>query len=433
MKKYAFLLILLVGYSAWAQEKPLISSAIIAIDRNNNLSEAKKYIDQAQEIISSKPLTEIKAKDLSKFYFYKGKINYRIYQSEDPAISELDAQALDKALEGFLDLIEFEAQSGSERYSKDSKEQLQYVANDFARRGIGKSEGQDFMGAYEDFLKTYEIKKEAGMLDTAMLYNASVMAQNGKMYDKALDLNQQLLKMGYKGVTFSATDAATGEETVFPSGSMMNKMVNSGKYTDPKVEGDVRPDLYVAVAALALETGDTALYEETVLKGRQIFPNNPALLRSELSIFLQKEEYDKALVNLEEAVKNAEGEDKVIMYYNKGVILQNEMNRIGEALQAYEKALALDSNYSDALYMTSIIYIDSANAIGKRMNNLPLSANKQYEKLKKDQQTVFEEALPYLERAYATNPEDKQVITALRQVYRALRMYDKAKALPAEE
>lgn len=434
MKRFALLATLLIGFSALAQERPIITSAIIAVDQNNDLAEAKKYIDEAAAIISTKPESEMRSKDLSKFYFYKGKINYQIYNSSDPKIKKLEPNALDKALEGFTQLLEFEKRVDDERYTDDTKPLMISVANDIAKRAYEAGQKEEYQAAYDDFMMVYELKQQDPMntLDTNMLYNAAIMAQNTNNFEKALEINQQLMEMGYKGVTFTAVNKETGETQFFPDKRTMNIYVESGDFQDPKIEGDIRPDLYVTMSRLALANKDTALFQETVSEGRKKFPNNADLLRSELQIFLDNKEFDKALANINESVESSEGQDKVIMYYNKGVILQNEMKRYDEAIEAYNKALELDSTYSDALYMSSIIYIDSANAIGKQMNDLPLSATKKYDALKKQQSKVFEVALPYLEAAYAQSPEDKQIIAALRGVYRALGKYEKAKALPAD-
>jgi tetratricopeptide (TPR) repeat protein len=435
MRKLLVVASLLVSTTAlMAQEGTKIVTAVIAIDRNQDIVEAKKYIDEAAGIIATKPLSEIGSKDLSKFYYYKGLINYRIHNSDKPAIKALDSNALDKALDGFTMLIKHEKEN-KQRYTKEAINQIQYVANSVAQRAIDASKNEDYTTAYTDFLRTYEIKKsipDKALTDTAMLYNAAIMAQNAKMYDKALMHNQTLKDMEYKGVTYKAKNVESGEETVFPSKRMMENMVRSGKFAEPKAEGDIRPNVYVTIANLALNQGDTALFEATVNEGRKRFPENKALIESELSIYFTNREFDKALAILDLAIANAEGDKKVVMNYNKGVILQNEIGRPNDALKAYEDALALDSMYSDALYMTSIIYIDSANAISSKMNELPLSANKKYEALKASQKKVFEAALPFLEKAYQSSPDDTQVVTALRQVYRQLRMFDKANALPAE-
>ncbi len=416
----------------WAQEKPIISSAVIAIDRNNDVKTAKEYIDEAEKIIAGKPLSEIKSKDLAKFYFYKGKINYRVSASEDEAIKALDPNALDKSLTGYENLLKLEKEIGSDRYTPDAQDQFQVLANDIARRGIVANGEKRWKDAYDDFMKTYELKQNPaiGMTDTNMLFNAAIMAQSGEMYQDAIDIYKDLIAMGYKGVTFKAVNVETGDTAIFPSKPAMERMVKIEKFKNPMVEGDLRASLYQSLISLYSKADDKENYAAAITEGRAKFPENTAILKAELQIFFDNKEYDKALANLDQAIAQDPG--NVVMYYNKGVILQTELKRLDAAVAAYQKALEIDSMYSDALYMSSIIFIDSANAIGKKMNALPLNATSKYKALEKEQQAVFKAALPYLVKARKSNPTDSQVKNALMQVYRALKMYDKAKALAAE-
>lgn len=432
MKKIVLFATLLLSATMMAQEKPVISSAVIAIDRNNDVKTAKEYIDEAEKIIAGKPLSEIKSKDLAKFYFYKGKINYRVSTSGDAEIKAMDPNALDKSLEGYEALLKLEKEVGKERYTNDAQQQFQVLANDIARRGIEANTEKRFGDAYDDFMKTYELKMNPaiGLTDTNMLFNAAIMAQSGEMYQKSIDIYKELIEMGYKGVTFKAVNVETGDTAIFPSKDQMDRMVKLEKFKDPMTVGDIRANLYQSLIYLYSKTEDKENYAATIAEGRAKFPENTALLKAELQIFFDNKQYDKALANLDEAI--AQDPENVVMHYNKGVILQTEMKRLTEAIAAYQKALDIDSMYSDALYMTSIIYIDSANAIGKKMNALPLNATTKYKALEKDQKAVFTAALPYLEKARKSNATDEQVKNALMQVYRALKMYDKAKALAAE-
>lgn len=432
MKRLIVLAILTLGFSAQAQEKPAISSAVIAINRQPaDIAQAKKYIDEAQAIIDGKSLSDVKEKDLAKFYFHKGLINYRIHTSPDTLIQALDPNALDKALDGFTKLIAFEEKVDRDRYTDDAKNQLQYLANDIARRGIAASQNGDYMGAYDDFLKTYNLKKEmTGYVDSSMYYNAGLMAQQNKSYDLASKIYVDLLAMNYRGTRFVAISAVNGDTVDFASADQMMKQVEAQTVTNPSSFGDVRPSLYTTLIYLSLEQGDTVSYKKYLTEGRQKFPNNIDILKAELQLFFDNKEYDKALANLDQAI--AADPTNAMMYYNKGVILQTEMKRVGAALDAYKKTLEVDPEYTDALYMSSIIYIDSANAIGQKMNDLPYNATKKYEALEKTQMEVYNGALPFLEKAYEKNKEDEQVKNALAQVYRALKMYDKFKAITEE-
>src|SRR5690606_38338990 len=105
-------------------------------------------------------------------------------------------------------------------------------------------------------------------------------------------------EMDYRGVQYKATNTASGEPIEFGSQKQLDLSVQSGVAKDPVVEGDVRPDLYITAANLSKKEGDTAAYDNWVEKGRAMFPENEALLRAELQTFLEKQEYEKALVNL---------------------------------------------------------------------------------------------------------------------------------------
>ena len=109
MKRILTLLSIALSITLTAQEGPKISTAVIALDRNNDIPDAKKYIDEATEIINTKDKSTIKFKDLRKYYFYNGQIHYFIAISEDPEIQALEPNALDIAADNYAKVIEFEA------------------------------------------------------------------------------------------------------------------------------------------------------------------------------------------------------------------------------------------------------------------------------------------------------------------------------------
>lgn len=416
-----------------AQEGPKISSAVIALERNDNLTDAKKYIDEAALIVARKDKSEIKEKDLSKFYYYNALINYRIAVSEKPAIKVLDADATEKALQGFQDVIKYEASTGKERYTDEARQQLPYVTQLIAQRGIDASTAKDYQQAYQDFMTTYNLKKEIGAgTDTAMLYNAALMAQNAENYEKALELTQQLVDMNYKGLQYKATSIETGEVVDMGSRGQLDLAIKSEQYKDPVVEGDLRPDLYVSVANLYMRNKDTTNYDLWVAKGRKMFPNNEQLLRLELQKFLDTKQYDKALVNLNQAI--AKDPSNKLFHYIKGFILQTSMDSTDAAIEAYDKAIALDSSYIEPLYMHGLVYVDQANELTEKMNKLGMSSSdqKKYEQYKTSQKKLFEQALPYFKSAHKADPKDMDTLNALKEVYYKLKDYEKAKEVQAQ-
>ena len=429
--RHTFLLLAAVmGFGLFAQEGPKITSAVIAADRGD-LAEAKSYIDEAAQIIGTKDPSEVRNKDLAKFYYYKGLINFRITQSQDPAVKALDPEALDKAAEGFKQLLDFEKKIGKEKYTDETKGQLAYLANAYAQRGIEASGKEDYASAYMDFKRTYDLKKEFELgTDTSMLYNAALMAQNAGNNEEAINLTEQLIAMNYRGVQFKAKNAETGEEVEFANKRQMEIGVKSGGYNDPKVEGDIRPDLYITAANLYKKEGDTAKYDELVAAGRAKFPENEALLRAELQTFLENKEYDKALVNLNQAIEK--DPNNKLFHYIKGYIIQTELKDLDQARAAYAKAIEIDPEYIEPLYMTGLTYVESANAITEKMNALKLNETSKYNALQKEQNGEFEKALPFFEKAHGIDPADKDTLNALKEVYYKLKKYEKAKEIQAE-
>lgn len=431
MKRLLILLSLTFSITALAQEGPKISSAIIAIDRNNDLESAKAHIDEAAEIINQKGEGDVKYKDLRKFYFYNGKINLRIAQSDKPEVQQMDDKALEKAAKSLKRLIAYEAEIGKDRYTDDAKQLLPVVAQMYAKQGIAAAQEKNYDQAYSSFLKTYEMKKDNNLgTDTAMLYNAALMAQNAKNYDKAAEILERLIDMEYRGQVYKVTLVETGEQMEVSSKKEQDLAVKTGQYKDPVVEGDIRADIIINTANLRKTMGDTAAYDSLVALGRKKFPNNASLLRAELQKFLETKQYDKAMVNLNQAI--SDDPENPLFYYIKGYILQTSMDSAEAAREAYKKAIAKDENYVEAIYMMGLTYVDEANALTARINELPLNAKSKYDKLKAQQEESFKKAMDYFKQARKADPDDLDTMKALKEVYYKLKMYEEAKTLQAE-
>lgn len=421
MKRLSLVIALLAGFQMMAQEGPTISSAVIAMDRTNDIPAAKKYIDEAAKILSTKDMSTVKWKNAAKFYYYQGLINFRIHQSEDEAIKALEPKALDIAAESFSKSIEYETAKGKSKFLDRSKQQLPYVANAIASRGIEKDKNKDPLGAYQDFQKTYDLNLSMGRTDTNMLYNTAVMAQKAEMFDKAIEINEKLIDFGYKGVEFSATTTdEKASKVVFNSKKHMESSVATGKYKDPKITGDYRADIFLATAGLYKRKGDTATYDKFIKEGRVKFPDNEAIIRAELQKFLETKEYDKAMVNLDLAI--AKDPKSHNLLYIKGNILQTTIGDLDAAVVAYDRALALKPDYLDPLYMKGLMNINEANRLTKEMNDLPLNATKKYNALKAQQKAEFEKALPLFKKAHEIDPKDRETLNALKEVYFKLKM-----------
>ena len=102
-------------------------------------------------------------------------------------------------------------------------------------------------------------------------------------------------------------------------------------------------------------------------------------------------------------------------------------------MEYYERAIAADEKYVDAIYMLGLVYIDESNVYVEKINALPRAATqKQYDEINKKKDDELKKALSYFERSYAIQPKDSATLEALREVYYKLSRYEDVKRIAAE-
>jgi Tfp pilus assembly protein PilF len=423
MKKTILSLAILGSFSAFGQASD-ISTAVIAFDRRNDVEEARKFIDKAGEAIAANPAA-VSPKDLGKYYYYKG----RIYnQQATPEGAPVNMELLATARQAYMDCITTEKAAGKPKFSDKAEAALYAVGVQYYNQGVVLS-GEDKKGSMEAFLLAFETKKFEGMaqpqFDSTALYNAAIMAEQANELNKAVEINKQLLAMGYTGRSFTAKNIANDQPVGFPNKASMEKAVAQGLAKDPQISEPVTKQLYLALLRVYQTQGNKDDFKTVLAEARAKFPDDETLIRLELQGYLDNKEYDKAMGSLDLAISK-EPENKVY-YYIKGFIQQNEMKQKDAARISYAKALELDPQYHDALYMTGLTFVEEANAITEEMNKLDLRQAKKYDELKAKQQAKFNDALPYFEKAEQIKPDDLDTLRALKEVY--YRTGNQAKAL----
>ncbi len=104
--------------------------------------------------------------------------------------------------------------------------------------------------------------------------------------------------------------------------------------------------------------------------------------------------------------------------------LKSETNLVG-AKSAYEKILTLDSTNTKANYNLAVLYYNEAVNLINQLDydEVDLVAFSQIE----DKSIVlFKQSLPFMEKAYQRNPNDRNTIEGLAGIYFSLRDYDKS-------
>lgn len=433
MKRLLIIATTLITFAAIAQESTHISSAIIALDQRQDVAEAKEYIDNAHEIIEGKNMEGVSKKNMGKYLHYYARIHLAISQSSKDEIRALDEDALDKALDFFYKSYAYEVGIGKNYFRKESERAIPGILPLITQRGAQRDQMAQIAlkqaneeeakthrtMAYNDFMTAYSYaqKEPVNRLDTSLYYNAGLMMVSNADYETAINHFEKLLEIGYKGISFEGKNVESGKYEMFPNERTAEVSIERGTHTDLRQSDEVTAELYKMLALSYRNAERVDDYKKTISKARGMFPENEELIREELSIFLDNNEYEKAISNIDASLKN--DPNNPLFLYIKGTLYYSNLKDFEKAKESYKGALELDPAHADANYMMGVMYIDEANQFVEEMNKLTTSAadSKKYEKLKADQKEVFKKALPYFVKANEVNPGDIDVLRAMQQVY----------------
>ena len=107
-----------------------------------------------------------------------------------------------------------------------------------------------------------------------------------------------------------------------------------------------------------------------------------------------------------------------VLWNVKGRIL--ESTNIEEAKKCYQQSIDLDPNFAEALGNMGRIYYNTAVEDLARIN--AIRDDKKYKIEKAKLKTSFQTPLPYFEKAYQLNPDERDYVIALRGIYYNLEM-----------
>ncbi len=272
-------------------------------------------------------------------------------------------------------------------------------------------------------------------VDTSFLYYAAGNLVNGQLFDQALEKYTQLLDMGYTGIReeFYAVSKASGEEVLFESRAQREEGMKFGLYEQPrdvKTES-VESDLLQKVTLIYINQGEDEKAVALMARARAANPNDVNLMRSEADLAYKMGDMVKYREVMEEVVTTDPNNPE--LFYNLGVSAM----QVGESDRAktyYARALELDPSYSFAQINMASLILQDERSIVEEMNNLGTSAadNRRYDELKEERKEMYREALPYLEGASQTVPDNIDVLRTLMNIYSQLSMTPEYKATKAK-
>lgn len=408
MKKQIIIaLSLSISAFSFAQKKEL--KAVEKAIKGNNYAEAKSGLKQAEALMSA---MDDKTKD--QYYFLNAQA---LYAGGAGSMTDIDA-----AIESLGNI--------KTTYAKESAELKQNMVNTILTKGNDLYEKKDYSSSSKYFEKAYRLSER----DTTFLYYAAATAVNVQEYDRALELYEELKKLGYTGKEkqFYATNKETGEEDVLDKVTR-DLYVRSGTHSNPgeRITESKKPEIVRNVALIYVSKGDNEKAISAIKDARAETPNDVNLILSEANIYFQMGDNERFKKLLEEATQM--DPNNAQLQYNLGV-LSADAGDTEAAKKYYDKTIQLKPDYVDAYIASAALVLTKEKSLIEEMNGLGTSAkdNKRYDELVEVRKTIYKEAIPYLEKALNYDSNNINAAKTLMNIYSVLGETEKHKEMKAK-
>jgi hypothetical protein len=327
--------------------------------------------------------------------------------------------------------LEFEKKTGKKIYTDDINETIKNFKPMIWQFVLALDSQKKYKEVSQVAYSVYQLDKK----DQERLYIAADYALRAQDYDNSIKLYNELNALKYTGeaTNYLAKNKANDQEDYFNNISERDVAVKIGTHTNPRIEKtpSKRGEIYKNLAMAYIAKNDIAGAKKSISDARLANPEDTSLIIAEANLYYKTNDLEmyKKLIS-EAAIKNPNDAD---LFYNLGVILsqsKDEASKI-EAEKNYIKAITIDPKYKNAYINLTVLKLEGETKLVDQMNKLGTSPadNKKYEVLKAKQQGLYKSALPYLEKAEELFIGDAEIKSTLLNVYNALDMTDKYKAL----
>ena len=267
------------------------------------------------------------------------------------------------------------------------------------------------------------------------LFYAATNFLNGKDYDTATEIFQQLLDEGYKGQTevFYAIDAASGEKKPFQTKQERDLLVLSKEYINPTQELSESRESTITnyLIAIYAQNGDDDKALGLLDKAIAETPTDSKLLTTKANIYLKQNKIAEYKELIGKVV--AMDADNPLLYFNLGVS-EAQLGNKEKAREYYTKATELKPDYADAYNNIAALILEDDQKLLDEMNSLG-NSNADYDlfdKLKAQRLGLYKDARVYLEQALNIKPDYLNVAITLRSIYEQLGETSLADAMKAK-
>lgn len=381
MKKLLLFLLLTIFFGGCAVMQPLQKRKLIAV---YHLIETAKYAEAKIEI--EELITGKEAALWPKTWYARGVISQNAYREgikkNDKKLSELYPDQLYVALESFNEAL---ALDKAGRVKKQLAPRYVLLANDLqmlGERHFRNKKHEEALRAFEQALSISEQSMLSLQADTNLVYNTALAAFESQNWNKA---------------------------TIY-----------FGRLHDKKHSANVAHLLYKT----NIRNGDTIAAKKVLKEGIEYYADNQDLVLLLADLFFSIHDTTSSLQTLDEAI--AANPRNYSFHYTKGLIYQKS-EMYAEAIPSYKQTVSLAPCDVMAYVNLATCYYNIGVGIEENARSIMDSATVRKEKERSEE--AFKAATEWLDKAYQMNPADQEIITRLYQLYKSLRITDKADIL----
>ncbi len=374
MKRIVFLLIFLMISASVVQAQ---GRDIRRANRHLNRGNLERALGHVQEAMEYEEVLED-----AEIWVIKAQLFMEIALTEEEEYKDLVDKPVDRADAALQKAKELDKEQNE--FMLEIQQAMLLMSELVFNEGVIAYEGEDWSSASDYFLRAYEITEEFESQDTTILYNAAISAELAQEFDKAKDMYLRLRDMEYDEpyLYSSLTNISMMQQDTVAA----TEFVQEGREKYPD-----NLDLIFAEANIHIFTGDTEQAEDILNLAIERDPENPALH------FAFAANYD------------AMSQDT--LRYDK----EERQYAYEAAIESYERAIELESDYFDAMYNLGALYFNRGlRMLEEAEEELRETQDFQaYQEREEKIKEVWLSAQPYLEESFELIDEDDRYFTTV--------------------